>query len=479
MTMAGDPRRFDAIVIGAGPGGLTVATGLAGLGRTVALVEEGRVGGDCTNTGCIPSKRLIHLARTGGPQDTGNAMADVRATRDGLAAREREEFRNHPLIELVEGHAALVGRGLVRVRTGADEALLTAPHVVIATGSDPLVVPVPGLPPERTLTSDGLFDVDQPPRGLAIIGGGPMGVEIGQALAALGAQVTIIEVADRLLAASEPEASEVLRRTLTSRGVAVLTRTRAVSYDASSSTLRVAGPDGQHDVPGVDAVLMAAGRRPRTAALGLAEVGVATTPDGHIPVDSWGRTRVRGVWATGDVVPGSHQTSAAGALGRRIVQRLAFPWLPPVGRVRAVPQAVFTTPEVAWVGRVGQDLGAACHPSTITRVRVDLKDTDRGLTDGVTEGFVMIDAVRLTGRIVGATVVGPGASDLITVLALAIDRRASLFAMSRLTYPYPALAGAIGLAADEFARRTMGNLRREARGYARFRLARAAGRGRR
>jgi dihydrolipoamide dehydrogenase len=479
MTMAGDPRRFDAIVIGAGPGGLTVAAGLAGLGRMVALVEQGRVGGDCTNTGCIPSKRLIHLARTGGPEGNGNAMADVRATRDGLAAREREEFRTHPLIDLVEGHATLVGRDLVRVRTGADEALLTAPHVVIATGSDPVVLPVPGLPPEQTLTSDSLFDVGQLPRGLAIIGGGPMGVEIGEALADLGTQITIIEVASRLLPAAAPESSEVLLRTLTSRGVSVLTRTRAVSYDASSSTLRVTGPDGEHDVRGIDAVLMAAGRRPRTAAMGLAKVGVATTPDGHIPVDSWGRTRVRGVWATGDVVPGSHQTSAAGALGRRIVQRLAFPWLPPVGRVRAVPQAVFTTPEVAWVGRVGHDLDAACHPSAVTRVRVDFTDTDRGLTDGLTEGFVMIDAVRLTGRIVGATVVGPGASDLITTLALAIDRRASLFAMSRLTYPYPALAGAIGMAADEFARRTMGNLRREATGYARFRLARAAGRGRR
>jgi dihydrolipoamide dehydrogenase len=471
--MAGDPRRFDVIVIGAGPGGLTVAAGLAGLGRMVALIENGRVGGDCTNTGCIPSKRLIHLARSGESQDTAQVMADVRATRDGLAARERGEFGDHPRIALIDGHATLVGRGRVRVRTGADEAMLTAPHVVIATGSDPLVVPVPGLPPERTLTSDDLFDADPLPPGLAILGGGPMGLEIGGALAALGTQVTIIEVADRLLPAAEPEASEVLRGAIASRGVTILTQTRAVSYDASSSTLRVAGPDGQRDIPGVGAVLMAAGRRPRTAALGLAEVGVATTPDGHIPVDSWGRTRVRGVWATGDVVPGSHQTSAAGALGRRIVQRLGFPLLPPFGRVRAVPQAVFTVPEVAWVGRVGSDLGAACHPSTVTRVRVDLKDTDRGLTDAPADGFVMIDAVRLTGRIVGATVVGPGASDLITVLALAIDRRASLFAMSRLTYPYPALAGAIGMAADEFARRTLGNLRREATGYARFRLARA------
>jgi len=476
--MAGDARGFDAIVIGAGPGGLTVAAGLAGLGRMVALIEGGRVGGDCTNTGCIPSKRLIHIAHVGGRQAAAHAMAEVRATRDGLAERERQEVMTHPGIELIEGRATLTARDRVRVTTDDDQVLLTAPHVIIATGSDPVVVPIPGLPRERTLTSDDLFDVDRPPRGLVIVGGGPMGVEIGTALGSLGTQVTIIEMADRLLPGAEPAASQVLERALASQGVATLTGTRATAYDPSASTLHLDGLKGPGSIPGVEVVLMSVGRRPRTAGLGLPAAGVMTTPSGHIPVDTWGRTAVRGVWATGDVVPGSHQTSAAGALGRRIVQRIAFPWLPPIGRVRAVPSAVFSRPEVAWVGRVGQDLDDRCHPSSITRVRIDLPDTDRGLTDAITDGFVMIDAVRLTGRIVGATVVGPGASDLITVLALAIDRRASLFTMARLTYPYPALAGAIGMAADEFARRTLGNLRREATGYARYRFARPGRRGR-
>jgi dihydrolipoamide dehydrogenase len=474
-----DVTEFDAIVIGAGPGGLTVASGLAGLGRRVALVEGGRVGGDCTNTGCIPSKRLIHIARTGGTQAAARALADVRATRDGLADRERQEMLAHPGIELIEGHATLTGRDRVRVEIGDEEVLITAPQVVIATGSDPAVVSIPGLPPERILTSDDLFDVDRTPGGLAIVGGGPMGVELGGALGALGTRVTIVEAAGRLLTGAVPEASQVIERALAAEGIQAFTGTRATSYDPASSTLHVEGPGGRHAIPGVEAVLMAVGRRPRTAGLGLPAAGVATTPSGHIPVDAWGRTSVRGVWATGDVVPGSHQTNSAGALGRRIVQRIAFPWLPPIGRVRAVPSAVFSRPEAAWVGRVGEDRDAHCHPASITRVRVDLAHTDRGLTDGITGGFVMIDAVRLTGRIVGATVVGPGASDLITVLALAMDRRASLFAMARLTYPYPALSGALGTAADEFARLTFGNLRRETAGYLRYRLARPRRRGRR
>ncbi len=431
----------------------------------VALIEGGRVGGDCTNTGCIPSKRLIHIARAGGRQAAAHAMAEVRATRDGLAEREHQEVMTHPGIELIEGRATLTARDCVRVVTDDDEVLLTAPHVIIATGSDSVVVPIPGLPRERMLTSDDLFDVDRPPRCLAIVGGGPMGVEIGTALGSLGTQVTIIEMADRLLPGAEPAASQVLERALASQGVATLTGTRATAYDPSASTLHLDGLKGPGSIPGVEAVLMSVGRRPRTAGLGLPAAGVMTTPSGHIPVDTWGRTAVRGVWATGDVVPGSHQTSAAGALGRRVVQRIAFPWLPPIGRVRAVPSAVFCRPEVAWVGHVGQDLDDRYHPSTITRVRIDLPDTDRGLTDAIADGF--------------ATVVGPGASDLITVLALAIDRRASLFTMARLTYPYPALAGAIGMAADEFARQTLGNLRREAAGYARYRFTRPSRRGRR
>ncbi len=126
--MAGDTRGFDAIVIGAGPGGLTVAAGLAGLGRMVALIEGGRVGGDCTNTGCIPSKRLIHIAHAGGRQAAAHAMAEVRATRDGLAERERQEVMTHPGIELIEGRATLAARDRVRVMTDDDEVLLTARH---------------------------------------------------------------------------------------------------------------------------------------------------------------------------------------------------------------------------------------------------------------------------------------------------------------------------------------------------------------
>lgn len=471
-----DARNVDAVVIGAGPGGLTVAMGLAGLGRRVALVESGRVGGDCTNTGCIPSKRLIHLARAGGTRAAEHAMADVRATRDGLAQRELRDIMDHPGIDLIDGQAVLDGPRRVRVTTSGAEVILAAPHVVIATGSDAVVVPIPGLPADRTLTNEDLFEIEHPPEGLVIVGGGPMGVEMAGALAALGSRVTIVEATPRLLPGAVPEASAAVTRALAGQGVTVLTATRATGYDPAASVLSVTGADGPHDVTDVTAVLMAAGRRPRTAHLGLGSAGVTTTPSGHIPVDRWGRTSARGVWAVGDVVPGSHQTSAAGALGRRIVQRLALPWLPPIGRVRAVPSAVFSRPEVAWVGRIADDLDDHCHPDVITRVRVDLPDTDRGLTDGIPEGFVMIDAVRLTGRIVGATVVGPGASDLITVLALAIDRRASLFSMARLTYPYPALSGAIGTAADAFARETLGNLPREAARYARYRLARPPGR---
>lgn len=464
---------FDAIVIGAGSGGLTVAVGLAGMGRRVALVEAGRIGGDCTNTGCIPSKRLLHLVRDPGRRGDGaSILADVRATRDGLEARERREMRSHPGITLVEGHATFTGPHAVAVAGPAGARALTAPHVVIATGSRARLLEIPGLPAERVLTNHNLFDLETAPSHLAIVGAGAIGVEMASAFIRLGARVTLVDIAERPLATAPAEASQAVATSLRNRGIDLHLGTRATGWDEPSRTLRAEGPAGALAIAGVDRVLIAAGRAPNTESLDLGRAGLTAGPDG-IAVDSWGRTAVRGVWAVGDVTPGSHQTHAANAMGRRIVQRIGLPWLPPVGRPMTIPSAVFTDPEVAWAGLHRAQIAARCHPEAVVRIRVELADTDRGLTDEVRLGFVSIDAVRLTGRILGATVVGPGAGELIALLTTAIDRRVSLFRLSRQVYAYPTHAGAIGRAADLFARTTLSQLRGEGAAYLRHRFARS------
>lgn len=471
----GEAAGHDVVVIGSGSGGLTVAVGLAALGRRVALVEAGRVGGDCTNVGCVPSKRLIHLARD--PARRGDpvaVLADVRATRDGLSRREAREMDESEGIDLVRGRATLApGR---RVTVADDQgrvvARLTAPHVVIATGARPRTIAVPGLPAGRLLTNETLFELDEPPGHLAIAGAGPIGVEMACALTRLGTRVTLIDTADRVLPVADPAASAALAAALSEQGVGVRTGTRATGYDPGTRTLDLAGPGGADRLAPIDAVLAATGRAPNIEDVADA---VATGPGGVV-VDGWGRTSAPGVWAVGDVTPAAHQTHAANAHGRRIVQAIAFPWLPRVGRAPVVPSAVFSDPEVAWVGPLRGERAARCDPGVLIDLRVDLADTDRGLTDGVRHGFVAVTAVRLTGRVVAATIVGPHASDLLPLLTFAVGRRVSLLRIQRMVHAYPTFAGAIGAVADEFARRTLPHLPRELVAYGRHRWARPPGR---
>ncbi len=460
----------DAIVIGAGSGGLTVAVGLAALGRRVALIEAERIGGDCTNVGCIPSKRLIHLARDPRMRAAPERLLEaVRATRDGLAAREDEELSRMDGIELVRGRAELLpGRRVVVSAPGGASRELTAPHVVIATGSRPRTVTVPGLDPARVLTNASIFELARAPGHLAIVGAGPIGVEMACAFARIGTRVTLIDVADRVLPIADATASEVLAAALAEQGVTVRMRC-SVEGVAPGGDLLLRDGDGVRPLAGVDAVLMAIGRAPNVEAVATA---VATGPDG-VRVDDWGRTSAPGVWAVGDVTPHAHQTHAANAHGRRIVQAIALPWIPRLGRPPAIPSAVFSDPEVAWVGPGADERAARCHPRALVELRVELADTDRGLTDGIERGFVAVSAVRLTGRVVAATVVGPRASELLPLLTFAVDRGVSLLRIQRMVHAYPTLAGAIGAVADDFARRTLPNLPAEAAAYGRYRWARA------
>jgi dihydrolipoamide dehydrogenase len=463
---------FDAVVIGSGSGGLTAAIGLARFGKRIALVERGPVGGDCTNTGCIPSKRLIHLARyTGASASGASILADVRATRDGLSHKERQELEADPNITLIVGHGTLAGTGQVVVRSTDGERTISAPHIIIATGSRPHQLEIPGLPADRLLTNETLFELTAPPVHLAVVGAGAIGLEMAMAFRRLGSRVTVIDIADRVLPTADPAASPVIHEALEAMDITVHLSARTGAYAPTGGRLTLETPGEDVHVPEVDAVLVAVGRRPNIDDIGLEHVGITPDADG-IPVDGWGRTSAKGIWAVGDVTPGSHTTHEANASGRRIIQRIALPWLPPIGSPPPIPSAVFTDPEVAWVGLTHAQVARRYHASAVTRITVALAATDRGLTDGLARGFVSIDAIRLTGRIIGATIVGPNASDLIATVALAMNRGISLLRLSRQTYAYPTFAGAIGAAGDEFARATLPHLRREAGAYLRFRRRR-------
>lgn len=465
----GEP--FDAIVIGAGAAGMTVAVGLAGFGKRVAIVEATRVGGDCTNTGCIPSKRLIHLARQmGEPVRSSTAvLSDVRATRDGLATREHDELSQLPNLTLIQGRARLASRSMVDV----DGRTLTAKHVIVATGSRPIMLDVPGLPESRVLTNEQIFEVQAPPAHLVIVGAGAIGVEMAHAFFRLGSRVTLVDLADRVLPSAATGASAAVTARLEDVGITTYLESRAVTFDESTRTLTLQTPSGPASVDDVDSVLIAVGRRPNVEGLGLAEVGVDVTRG--VVVDTWGRTSVRGIWAAGDVTVGSNQTHAANALGRRIVQRIALPWLPPFTRPPLIPTAVFCEPEVAWVGPRPDDPAYRTHPGSLRTVRIDMADLDRGLTDGVDEGFLEITARRFTGRIIAATIVGPHAPEIVETVAHAMERKSSMLRLSRRAYAYPTFASILGKAGDTFAREASVDIKAEIGAYLRFRLRRPKG----
>jgi dihydrolipoamide dehydrogenase len=534
MDADGAPSRYHTIVVGAGSGGLTVAIGLARLGRRVALVERAAVGGDCTNVGCIPSKTLIELAAALGPPPAPGAsreawarrtravLDEVRLRRDALRAHEERTLATLARLDLVRGAARLVprhhpfasgagraamasagsgaasgaasgattpgatptpprtrsSRGTPASRGRPPDVVITgegatrrlrAANVVLATGSSPVVAEVDGLPAERTLTNVTLFDLGAPPDHLAILGAGATGCEMAFAFARLGSTVTLLDQAPRVLPRSEPEAARIVRRSLAAAGVRVLTGAAATRFEPDGGRLHVRLADDAVVVEGVEAVLMVVGRRPNVAGLGLTEVG-APLADGGVVTDAAHHTPVPGLWAIGDVTGRVHATHAAHAQGRRLVRRLALPL--PLVREGDYPSLTFAEPEVAQIGPTLAALQARYPADLLVSHRIDLADTDRGLTLGLEQGYLRVTAMRLTGRLLAATVVAPNASEIIHLLTLAQRRRMSLWRLSRLVIAYPTLSEAIRQAADAFVFASLPRLHRELATYLRLRWRR-------
>lgn len=470
---------FHTIVIGAGSGGLTVAVGLANLGKPVAVVEALHVGGDCTNVGCVPSKTLIHQAEERGARDPSGALADVRRKRDALREKETHEFGAVPNLSLIFGRARLAGSQQVVVALPAgDQRTLSAKQIVIATGARPRTIAIPGLPAERTLTNESVFELPAAPRHLAIVGGGVIGVELAFAFRKLGSQVSLVDMAPRVLTRHLPAAAQSVEASLRAKGVALHFGVSVHSYDAPLQMLWVERAGQLVALEGVDYVLVAVGRVRNLEGLGLEAAGVRFSPRAGIEADSYGRTNVPGIYAIGDVTATSAFTHSANAQGRRVVQRIAFPWLPARAPEPDYPSATFSDPEVATAGMSQQQIAERYRPELIKRIEVSLvTQTDRGYTDDLQQGAIIVDAVRLTGQILSVTIVGPRASEMISLFTLAIQERISLYKLYRIVYPYPTFSSGIQKVADAFLRETLTGLRGELFTYLRYRWAhpRAAG----
>lgn len=446
-------KTYKAAVIGAGSGGLTLAIGLTGFGHDVALVEAGKVGGDCTNVGCVPSKALLHAAAAG----VDDPFGYVRDKRDELNRREDHEMVEHDRIDLIRGHGRLTGRTdphVVEV-TGEDGTVteIRAEHVIVCSGARPVEFPIEGLAAERLITNESLFDLTEVPSKIVMIGGGPISLEMATAFRDLGSDVEIVELEDRIMGREDPIVSSTIRAALEARGVIVHTGTSIERFEGSTAHLGTGGT-----IAGVDKVLLAVGRRPRCDDLGLDTAGVESSERG-IVADSWGKTNIDGIWAVGDVTGNTATTHGANSIGRRTIRAIALP-LPMIGDPRVQPDAVYSRPEIASVGLSIEELDTL---PTAGRVRYEkqLSEIDRGFTDDREHGVVVVDAERFTGKILRAAIVGPSASEMIGMFSMMIDHGIGLRKLFGQVHPYPSYAQAIGLIADEFAGETYRSLPRE------------------
>ena len=463
-------NNYHTVVIGAGSGGLTVAVGLTGFGKSVVLVEKHYVGGDCTNVGCIPSKMLIHEVnnlRSSG-LSSKEILLKVRERRNHLRDEETDWVKGIEKVEFIEGAAEFITSHKLRVKlNGGEEQEISAKNIIIATGSSPIKIPIEGLNPERTLTNEDIFELEDPPKHLAIIGAGVIGTEIAFAFKKLGSRVSLIDLAPRVMSVASEKASQVISESLTAKEIDVHVGTKATSYEESTQGLWL---ENGAVLEGVDRVLLALGRAPNVNNLGLENTGISYSKHG-ITTNAYGATNVKGLYAIGDVTPQSNFTHSANAQGRRLVTRIALPFLPRFKAEPPYPSATFSEPEVARVGPSLTQLQEKYHLKLIKSLNFELKDTDKGYTESLNAGFITIHAMRLTGRVLAAEIVAPKASEMISLLTLAVYQGISLYKLSGLVYPYPTFSESIKKLADKFTLETLPKLPKELIVYLRYRLS--------
>lgn len=434
------------LVIGGGAGGLSAARAAARRGARPLLVQEGPVGGDCTFTGCVPSKALIEAAGRG--DSFADAMAAVHRTVDTIAEAESDGVLHREGIEVLHGRASLLGGNRVDV----DGRALHARRIVVATGARPVIPRIPGLDEVDYLTNENVFDLGVLPGSLAVLGGGAIGCELAHAFARLGSKVTVIEGLDRLVAKEEPEASTAIEAVFAAAGIDVRTRCTVVRAEPSTQKGGAVVHLANGTAVEADRLLVAVGRSPVTDGLDLAAAAVETDERGYIRTDRYLRTTCKGVWAVGDVVGRLPFTHAADEMGRVAVANALAPVSWRRFRSEAIPWVTFTSPEVARIGIAEADAPAGSRVAYLP-----MTDVDRAVTAGRTDGFVkLINGPRTVlrgaggGRILGATIVADRAGELIHEAALAMRTRMFTARLAQTVHAYPTWSSAVQQAAAQF-----------------------------
>jgi pyruvate/2-oxoglutarate dehydrogenase complex dihydrolipoamide dehydrogenase (E3) component len=457
--------RYHLVVIGAGTAGLVSAAIAAGLGARVALVERHLFGGDCLNFGCVPSKAVIRAARAwhdarraaaefGGPQvsgdgDFGAVMARLRELRADISHVDGVERFRSLGIDVFLGEATFTSPETIQV--GA--ATLRFRRAIVATGARAARPLIPGLSDTPYDTNESIFSLTERPHRLVVVGGGPIGVELAQAFARFGSQVTVVHTHTHLLPREDRDAAAIVSASLAADGVQLVNdaRVERVSHNGSQFTVHLAGP-GEGLRIDADRLLVATGRTPNVEGLGLEAANVQYTPQG-VTVNDRLRTTNRRVYAIGDVSSKLQFTHVADAQARLVVANALFFGM---GGGRAsqlvVPRVTYTDPEVAHVGMTVDEAAAAGQ--AIETIRVNLDDNDRARLDGDAHGFLKVHVAAGSDRIVGATLVASHAGEMIGEMTVAITHRLGLGAIGKTIHAYPTQAELFRRAADAWRKRS-------------------------
>ncbi len=444
---------YQAIVIGAGPGGYPCAIRLGQLGLKTLIIEKESWGGVCLNVGCIPSKALITAAKrfeeiqhaeVMGIRIAGDVSIDMGTLQSWkgdvvkkLTGGVSTLLKGNKVDQLI-GTAKLKGPNTVVVQTADGERTITADHLVVATGSSPIEIPGFSFADARVLDSTGALALTEIPKKLVVIGGGYIGLELGGMYAKLGSEVTVVEMMDQLLPGFDPDVVKVLARRLKKQGVTTLLNTKALGWEATDDGVKVMleNADGKLAVDG-DYVLVTVGRRPNTKGIGLEDVGVKL--DGpFIGVDAQRRTNVPSIFAIGDVAGQpmlAHKATHDGEVVAEVIagHDVAFD-------ARTVPAVVFTDPEVATAGLSEPEARAR---GEIKVGKVPWAAIGRAIANAETEGFVKVILDAQSHEILGVTILGYHASDLISEAALAIEMCAEALDVGLTIHPHPTLSEGI------------------------------------
>ena len=468
----GDTADFDLLIIGTGGAGVAAAIQAAGMGGKVAIAEGGTLGGTCVNIGCIPSKALIeaasryHGARRGFPGIGGCEptldWSAVVGAKDALVtdlrqAKYADVLASYPGLTRLEGHARLIAsaNGLTRVSVGDREYAVR--KVIVATGTHPAAPALPGMDDVETLDSTTAMTLAALPTSLLVLGGGQVGVELGQMFARFGVQVSIVQRGPHLLPGEDPAVTEVLRAALEAEGVEIHTRTEAIAIAREGGDVVVRVRQG-HLEGSMRAthVLVATGRQPNTRHIGLEDVGVVLSSRGHVQVDATMRTSARDIYAAGDVTGGPAYVYVAAA-GGRVAAENAMKSLAPTGTssddprefdLSVVPSVTFSDPQVASVGLT--ESTARAKGMHVDVSVLDMAQVPRALVARDVRGIVKIVAETGSGKILGVHAVAPNAGEFMGEAALAIRFGLTARDLSGTLHPYLTWAESLKLAAQGF-----------------------------